>query len=98
MIVPQDGLLLFLPATNLFKRPRIIPPFVVIRNRAMNSRHADPLDGFYRQRLQLLEAMARGGNAIAVPAALDYCAKNGVDSPTWLVEAAAETTKELFSK
>jgi hypothetical protein len=64
----------------------------------MNPRHASSLDGFHRRRLQSLETMGRGGSAIAIPAALNYCDKHGPDLPKWFIRAAAQFTNELVKK
>jgi hypothetical protein len=64
----------------------------------MNPRHASSLDGFHRRHLQSLETMGRGGSAIAIPAALNYCHKYGPDLPKWFVGAAAQFTNELVTR
>ncbi len=64
----------------------------------MNPQHAGSLESSHRRHLQSLEIMERGGSAIAILAALNYCAKYGLDLPKRFVGAAAQFSNELVKK
>jgi hypothetical protein len=60
----------------------------------MTARTADGLEDFHQRSLDWLQTMFRGGNAIAIPAALQYCSKHGLAAPAWLTAAAATSFAE----
>jgi hypothetical protein len=62
----------------------------------MDFRTAESLEEFHRRSLEWLEAMFRGGSAIAIPAAIQYCAKHRLIAPAWLVTATAVHYAELL--
>jgi hypothetical protein len=64
----------------------------------MDFRTAESLEDFHRRRMEWLEGMLRGGNAIAIPAAVQYCSKHGLTVPPWLVTATAVHYAELLRR
>jgi hypothetical protein len=52
------------------------------------------LEALHETRLDDFKEMYRSGGAMAVPAALDYCAQHGLVAPAWLANASAD----LFCK
>jgi hypothetical protein len=64
----------------------------------MNTRCVGSLEEFHHRRLQLLEAMARGGSPIAISAALAYCHKHSLTVPPGFVGPAAQITMESLRK
>jgi hypothetical protein len=61
-------------------------------------RAAESLQDVHARRLEWFEAMLRGGNAIAIPAAVEYCSKHHLDAPRWLVAATAIHYAELLRR
>jgi hypothetical protein len=64
----------------------------------MGFRTADSLEDFHARRLEWFETMLRGGSAIAIPATLQYCSKNALLVPSWLVGPAALYCAELLQR
>ena len=64
----------------------------------MEFRTVDSLEDFHARRLEWLETMFRGSNAIAIPATLQYCSKNDLLVPAWLVRPAASYCAELLRR
>jgi hypothetical protein len=50
---------------------------------------AESLKDIHERRLDWLRVMFHGGSAIAIPAAIQYCSKNDLTVPQWVVQAAA---------
>jgi hypothetical protein len=48
----------------------------------------DSLDEIHQRQLSWFQAMAQGGSELAPAAALDYCDRNGVTAPAWVMEIA----------
>src|ERR1700712_4130132 len=48
----------------------------------------DSLEEFHQRQLSWFRTMAQGGSELAPAAALDYCARNGVTTPAWVMEIA----------
>ena len=59
-------------------------------------RPAKSLKNLHERRLDWLRVMVHGGSAIAIPAAVQYCAKSSLTVPEWLVQAAAVHYPELL--
>jgi hypothetical protein len=66
---------------------------------AISCRPVDGLEDFHARRLETLENMSLSiHRRIAVAAALDYCARHGLNAPPWLVTAAAEVLREVLRR
>ena len=48
------------------------------------------IEELHETQLNDFEAMLRSGVAVAIPAALHYCAEYGLGAPAWLVKASAD--------
>jgi hypothetical protein len=55
----------------------------------MSLRPAESLKDLHERRLDWLRVMVYGGSAIAIPAAIQYCSKNNLIVPQWLVQITA---------
>ena len=64
----------------------------------MDFRTAESLEDFHLRRMEWFEGMRRGGNAIAIPAAVQYCSKHDLAFPPWLVKATAAHYAELLRR
>jgi hypothetical protein len=56
------------------------------------------LAALHKKELDGLEAMARAGVTVAIPAAMDYCVKHGVNPPAWLLATATELLCSLIRR
>jgi hypothetical protein len=55
---------------------------------AATSQRMKSLAAFHSRELGWLQTMARGGSELAPAAALDYCTRNGIIAPAWVMETA----------
>ena len=56
----------------------------------------DCIEAYNHRRLEELRKIADAGSALAIPAALDYCAEHDVTPPQWLTERASKLLNALL--
>src|SRR4051794_3722995 len=84
-IIPQERLQLL---AREFQG-RISCPRIIQGKLSMRPRPAESLMDLHERRLDWLKVMVHGGSAIAIPAAIQYCSKNDLIAPQWLVQITA---------
>jgi hypothetical protein len=93
MIVPQDGLLLFLKGTTLTLSRKAIRKSLADYWETVMPRAGRPVwttEDVYKSELNMLEEMFRSGVVMAIPAAMHLCSEHGLAVPPWLTKASTD--------
>jgi len=62
------------------------------------ARPVNSIEGFHAREIDHLATMVRSDVAVAVPAALNYCAEHQLPAPAWLLEAATDLLCDLLKR